>query len=654
MTVTSTSLGPNTIQINLQGEISSAAFLVALDAAIVAGGWAQFDIFNPVYRVYRALNIDGISYKYAAVSIDIARQRFWLTSFESWNATTHVGTNEVFNYNGGYWQPYTFNNCDVIVFSNTRWLGFQTYTRNVGAIHPVFVMETTRDHPQDTAAGGIPCWGWMTPGLTSAGVPFASGYNDSYLFSSPRIKAGEVGTPAANKSFLATAFSRICSAKWMTNGYMSASSNAGIGTGLSGAAALGSTDVWDPSSVYASTLRVGHGSSELQGRMAGMKASRVPGAGLLNRVSIPVDTNYIYDAAGVQKEHWIFPITPEKPTTVGTGSVALATGGSYDALWNGALLLVNRFNNWIKYDLTANSLGVAQNNTQSIAGSVFDGQFVYFCNGNRIGKWDTVSDTFTYSTVIAGVNQARICFDGTNIWVVDAMTVATNLAVRRYDTSLNLIATIQVPQPATSMSAADIACDTFGNVAVLCIHVTSSGWIRLSKISAATNTVTGAVSPTGTLPVSNTGGGGLQWMGGKGIFDATVTTLGTAMGIQSFDLTGTTPVAITKVNNYNPIIGTTAPYSYSVLGAYSGITRYGRLATFQYNTNMIQADYDALNATDFVITTGLTQAGPSDPGQYVIHLGTHLLAMSNNGILMTPTAGSLNSISNSGQLLLPK
>lgn len=156
MTITVTALGPNTSQISLADELNSTAFVTAIDAAIVAGGWIQHDVSNPLYRVYKALNLDGISYKFASVAFDVYRQRFWLSSWESWDNTTHEGLNEVYTVNGGYWQPYSFNNCDVIVFASLRWLGFQTYIRNVAAHHPVFVQETTRDHVQDTAAGGVP------------------------------------------------------------------------------------------------------------------------------------------------------------------------------------------------------------------------------------------------------------------------------------------------------------------------------------------------------------------------------------------------------------------------------------------------------------------------------------------------------------------
>src|ERR1700757_2539982 len=99
MTITTTSLGTNTTQITLSGETSPTNFITALDTAIKNGGWSQYDVSNPYNRIYSCLNADGTTYKLIGITIDPGTFKISTTTYELWNATTHISVNEAFTYN---------------------------------------------------------------------------------------------------------------------------------------------------------------------------------------------------------------------------------------------------------------------------------------------------------------------------------------------------------------------------------------------------------------------------------------------------------------------------------------------------------------------------------------------------------------------------
>lgn len=647
MTIITTRLGPNTNQITIASELNSDAFVVALDAAIVAGGWVQHDVSNPLYRVYKAINLDGVSYKYASVSIDVYRQRFWLSCWESWNAATHVGTNEAFTVHGGYWQPYTFNNCEVVVFASLRWLGFQTYIRNVPAPHPVFVQETTRDHVQDTAAGGVPCWGWMTPSATSISAPFNQGTNGTNIFSTPRNKAGNTGRLAAQRSFIATEVARICSPALAVNGTVTA-----FGTGLSAAANIASGDVWDTNSRYAQTLRVGHGYSEVQGRMAGLKATKIPSAGLMNRVTVPVNSEFIYDGAGTPTEHWVLPINSEYPAATSVGAIAIGAGFGqvYDAVWDGVTLFMSRAGGFQRYNLEMGVLGpiipATTGNTANM-GFVFDGRNIYFAAGDRIGKWDTTTDVVTYSVAVTGATFRRLCFNGTHLWAIDTYAGTSTFAMRKFDTSLALLATVSKTQVGC-LYVYDIVCDNSGNMVFLVGYPNQANTVKLVKVNPADGVTIGT---SATLPVGYSGAA-LDWAGTAGIFNTVLSSPANGYpgsgNYATFDATATTPVGTLLLSGN--ITATSIGTPVAAFGAYSGYYRYGRLAatTGISINNMCLLDYEAVNGSDSVIT-----AMSSTSGWPNLHFGTHILSLNATLAVLTPLSG-MTTAAAGGQLLLPK
>lgn len=71
-------------------------------ANTITNNWTVFDAAaSASSQVLRSLNKDGTSYKF--VQLTFSGNNLLLTAWESWNATTHVGTNQVCKFtNGGY------------------------------------------------------------------------------------------------------------------------------------------------------------------------------------------------------------------------------------------------------------------------------------------------------------------------------------------------------------------------------------------------------------------------------------------------------------------------------------------------------------------------------------------------------------------------
>lgn len=654
MTITKTVLGSNTTQLALDGELNSTGFVAALDQAIVSGGWIQHDISNQYYRVYKAPNIDGATFKYAAVSIDVTRQRFWLTSWESWNAETHIGVNECYTHHGGYWQPYTFNWCDVIVYANKRWLGFQVFIRNVAAPHPVFVVETTRDHVQDTPEEGIPCWGWMTPAATSQSLPYGTSGSTTgaAVFSSPRTKSGFTGAPSAKNSYISTAFGRAGSQE-----YMLPSSGQPFGDGLSAVVRSSSNNAWDSNTVYTSTLRVGTRHSDLQGRLVGMKSSNISNAALMNRVAVPVDEDFMFSAEGDQVEHWTIPFNTDRPDPQSYSADSLDMPTSIiNAVWNGhTIFAIDRLKKCIRYDIDSrSSTTVATFSHATFGGMIFDGTFVYMAAGDCIAKWDTTNDTVSYSEVIGAANMIRLSFDDNHIWVLDSMPVSNKGIVRKYNKSLELVSTVEITGLMSTSRGCDVACDSFGNV-VAVFHdfssYPSSQPVKVAKINASTDASSAVVS-TGNAAIKD-GGSNLSWLGANGMFDVTssynrsqpaayqishsICDCSQELPVRASDNSGMTIAHATTVMGASNIPGNHLPFQ-----------RYGRSIVFPSQSRLGAVDYNGVIA-DYTTTLSI-----SNLDQYgLVHFGTHILASAYPAPLLL-TAGGTRKMSLGGQLLLPK
>ena len=152
----------------------------------LSNNWTVFDAAaSASAQVLRSLNADGTSYKFAHLSF--SGSTLYLTSHESWNAGTHVGTNQACFYtNAGFSIPastvftaasggtlylYATNNIAVIAASDT--LG-------------PFVAEFNRDCP--AIDNTYPCH--TLGGVALCRVKYATSVGDFKVGSTPAFTTG--------------------------------------------------------------------------------------------------------------------------------------------------------------------------------------------------------------------------------------------------------------------------------------------------------------------------------------------------------------------------------------------------------------------------------------------------------------------------------
>lgn len=636
MTITTTSLGDHTTQVSLNGETSLGPMIIALDAAIVSGSyWIQHDVTNQYYRVYKSLNIDGISYKYAAVSIDPMKQRLWIFTMENWDAVNHIATNEAFSTYGGYWSGFTFSNCDIVVFAGQKWLGIQTYVRSINNVSNSFVVETSREHVQDTAALGYPCWGYLQPTSTAQPAPYGTG-TAAYMFAMPRTRNGYVGKNAALYSWMATPYARI-------SGAHAAIASTGMPSNGIAAALVQNNNSWDSTNNYSYTLKVGVSGVSYQGRITAIKGTRISGATLLNRVTVPVDSDFFYSSTGTPTEHWTIPINQERLNALSSTAIA-TTNVVYDAVWNGDRVYYTSNGGCYRIDLTTNTVTPVggPGNFRSIC---FDGRYIWALNSStNIIRWDTTTDTVVTSAAITGMTAQRMCYDGTYLWALDLNVTGSTIVVRKIDpTTLLQVAQYSTPSIATTIRGSDIACDVFGNIA---FTINDPGVIANNRVYRLFNgVITGFLVIPGipALQYVST----ISWMGSKG-FDVISYYPNGVQSIQFLhvDCSATTPINLANTSLSCPPVSMPVGYGYAY---YANISRQGRGVFYNDNNMVWQQDFESTNST--LDAKSLTPASLSIANGY--NVGTHMINwVSGYTLYISPLPPAVNTTS--ATYLLPK
>jgi hypothetical protein len=207
MATATTSIGANSVAINYSVGATIAELLDAIQAFITTKGWDLFDAAaGPNARCYRALNADGTSYKYMVIDGNTANQLFTKV-YESWNATTHVGTNLAFNSDvAQYSQRVSLATSGYIyVFANVRWcallskisdgsIGSSTGSSFCGCF------EISKDNA-DEVAGQNPIYAWAN------GYGITGGMSDGTYprcFSLPKTKSAATGDSASRTMTVVT------------------------------------------------------------------------------------------------------------------------------------------------------------------------------------------------------------------------------------------------------------------------------------------------------------------------------------------------------------------------------------------------------------------------------------------------------------------
>jgi hypothetical protein len=162
MSVTNTQYATNTYKVVVANElIDSNNVIAGVNTAITTLGWSLYDskdqtTYSPIVtRVYRVLNVDGLSYKYAILRYDTLRLRINLSTCESWNTSTKVPTNESWHADGCFFHGYDLRNSTIFVNATARHLLLQSWILGEPG-HWAGIFEAERIANEDISANTAP------------------------------------------------------------------------------------------------------------------------------------------------------------------------------------------------------------------------------------------------------------------------------------------------------------------------------------------------------------------------------------------------------------------------------------------------------------------------------------------------------------------
>lgn len=446
MTVTTNNLGSNSKTITIENELDGSNIISAVNTALTSMGWTLHDTITSgarnclVTKVYSAPNNDGPSptTKYMIIRYDAPRQFMYVGCCESWNAGTHIATNESFS--GARHIPLSFQFSDntLYIFANARYACFMSYVRGEpGPWQGIFEFE--RETSEDAASKDVPCWGWTssltigephgTPNTTSNfAVPAdMSQYVTTHPagFSVPRTRNGLLGKAAFNAFVIHTGY-----------GLFPPSRDGGAGTyysfGTTTAAVLGLNGVfnkhygmlgafgtsqdpyaWDTNKKIVSNMKLaGAEVYHPVGKIYGLKVCQPLGS-VLDTTTIPVDSNGFFAPNGTDSTHYLLGINGGYANELSVGSNKLvATNTSLSTnlgnmtavcLVHGRKLYISGPNGLHKLDVVTGVL-TALHTASACSGVIFDGtKFIYSVDtptNSKAIKVDVITDAVTFSTAL--------------------------------------------------------------------------------------------------------------------------------------------------------------------------------------------------------------------------------------------------------------
>lgn len=202
MAVVTNTLGPNSARLDYPASESLVNLIAAVENYIALHGWTLWDAAAGANaRAYRALNKDGLSYKYVVLDWNTAGYLF-LKVYESFNSSTHSGSNLCYlSDNTGYAQRITLTTGgSLCIFAQSKYLISQS--NNTGTIGSSTgnawsgCIEVSRDNPADTPAAGYPPVVWANGSQMMC--------QGNYVISFPRMKNEAVGAAASQYNFVST------------------------------------------------------------------------------------------------------------------------------------------------------------------------------------------------------------------------------------------------------------------------------------------------------------------------------------------------------------------------------------------------------------------------------------------------------------------
>jgi hypothetical protein len=147
--------------------------------------------------VYRVLNADSTTYKYAILRWNTLLLNFNLSACEAWDQVNHIATNETWHNSGCFYQGYDIKDCSIFVGATTRHLVIQPFIRNEPGLWTA-ILEFERVAGEDISQNTVPCFGYTNSLML--GTPWGQTSNSNtstYMFAMPRTADNQTGAYAA-------------------------------------------------------------------------------------------------------------------------------------------------------------------------------------------------------------------------------------------------------------------------------------------------------------------------------------------------------------------------------------------------------------------------------------------------------------------------
>lgn len=481
MSVTTNTIGTNSRQLVISGETSIDNILTAVSNALVALGWTAYDTVTTgannaqVRQIFRVLCADGTTYKYLGILWHPNKGLFHTTCYESWNNTTHVGTNEVFTNGYTFPQGVQYSNCSIYIFASARWAVLFSYVHGEpGPWSGVFEFE--REVAEDTTGAGYPPFAWTCSNIIGEPVghhqSVGTSSADAWCMSFPRTPHPYTGVDAAMYTSIISGFGQYPTG--IPTGYQI--NHAGK---LGGAIA---SYAWDTSKKPIHVLKgAGVNSAFPHGRMYGVKAIG-PTGDILDTVVLPVDANYHYvSSGGTNTDHLVLPINGGyhmnynyganklAGTLFGTG---MASTDSYDGvLVKGKFIYTGCASGIWKIDIDSGVCALVYS-TATVSSVEYDGgAYIYFATGAGVTRLAVADDSLTHLTAGTG-GCVALAIDETYIYA----SSRTPSTTPKIDCILRSTFTVEGSYTFTALSQSSQACS-------LCVDYAGNCYALVGNVS---------------------------------------------------------------------------------------------------------------------------------------------------------------------------
>ena len=459
MAVTNTQYATNSYRVVITNEFAGSNNIIAgVNTAITTLGWSLYDAvdqtdYSPIVtRVYRSINVDGTTYKYALVKFDTLKLRINLSCAEDWNVTTHVATNEAWHSDGCFSHGYDVRYSTVFINATARHLMMQTWILNEPG-HWGGIFETERVAGEDISSNTAPCFFYTNSLMlgTPFGIDNARLSNNSFVMMSfprtpdglvnefaagvyapttsrgmwpPYYPSGNTGNIGMNSVFTTanTDFNALHLGSWWLNigaGAMSQTNSSSIST-------QGGVWGWDGSELPMSPIAV-------DGIRKHMPFGRVYDVGITHPIGNQLDTTYF-----TANTNGGWPDASASGTSNTEFLLMPLNGGLENYLSNNYQLTTGT---WPTPPMIANSgVSVSWSNNWNVVYSTLTtvGNNVFAAANNGVWIWNQTAGTNTTANLVYFNSNGvlDLMFDGkrsvyatinTGVIQIDTETFATNL-----------------------------------------------------------------------------------------------------------------------------------------------------------------------------------------------------------------------------------